>query len=60
MKISDTLKKFVDTTAEIETKLGNPMACFLEEQEREEKEREEKEKEEKAHHENTTNEKKRD
>lgn len=55
MKISDTLKKFVDTAAEIETKLGNPMACFLEEQEREEKEREEK-----AHHENTTNEKKRD
>ena len=30
-------------TAEIETKLGNPMACFLEEQEREEKEK-------KAHH----------
>lgn len=29
----------MDTTAEIETKLGNPMACFLEEQEREEKEK---------------------
>ena len=41
MKIGDTFKKFMDTTAEIETKLGNPMACFLEEQEREEK---------KAHH----------
>ena len=37
MKIGDTFKKFMDTTAEIETKLGNPMACFLEEQEREEK-----------------------
>ena len=34
MKIGDTFKKFMDTTAEIETKLGNPMACFLEEQER--------------------------
>ena len=43
MKIGDTFKKFMDTTAEIETKLGNPMACFLEEQEREEKEK-------KAHH----------
>ena len=39
MKIGDTFKKFMDTTAEIETKLGNPMACFLEEQEREEKEK---------------------
>ncbi len=29
MKIGDTFKKFMDTTAEIETKLGNPMACFL-------------------------------
>lgn len=46
MKIGDTFKKFMDTTAEIETKLGNPMACFLEEQEREEKEKKEK----KAHH----------
>ena len=25
MKIGDTFKKFMDTTAEIETKLGNPM-----------------------------------
>ena len=43
MKIGDTFEKFMDTTAEIETKLGNPMASFLEEQEREEKEK-------KAHH----------
>lgn len=35
----------MDTTAEIETKLGNPMACFLEEQEREEKEKKEHHKE---------------
>ena len=34
MKIGDTFKKFMDTTAEIETKLGNPMACFLEEKEK--------------------------
>ncbi|ELC8443986.1 hypothetical protein QYB59_003073 [Clostridium perfringens] len=43
MNISNTFKKLMDTTSEIETNLGNPMACFLEKQEREEKER-------KAHH----------
>lgn len=43
MNIGDTFKKLMDATAEIETNLGNPMACFLDKQEREEKER-------KAHH----------
>lgn len=39
MNISNTFKKIMDATAEIETNLGNPMACFLEKQEREEKQR---------------------
>ncbi|WP_300262665.1 hypothetical protein [Clostridium sp.] len=47
MNISDTFKKLMDTTADIETNLGNPMACFLEKQEREEKAHK---KDEKAHH----------
>lgn len=52
MKIGDTFKKFMDTTAEIETNLGNPMACFLEEQEREEKEKKVHHKEVKANRKN--------
>lgn len=39
MNIGDTFKKIMDSTSEIETNLGNPMACFLERQEREEKEK---------------------
>lgn len=39
MNISNTFKKIMDATAELETNLGNPMACFLEKQEREEKQR---------------------
>lgn len=39
MKLGDTFKKIMDSTSEIETNLGNPMACFLERQEREEKEK---------------------
>lgn len=37
MNLNTTFKKIMDTTAKIETNLGNPMACFLERQEREKK-----------------------
>lgn len=39
MNINNTFKKIMDTTSKLETNLGNPMACFLERQEREEKEK---------------------
>lgn len=39
MNINNTFKKIIDNTSKLETKLGNPMACFLERQEREEKEK---------------------
>lgn len=37
MNLNATFKKIMDTTSKIETNLGNPMACFLERQEREKK-----------------------
>lgn len=37
MKLNTTFKKLMDTTSQIELNLGNPMACFLERQEREKK-----------------------